>query len=85
MFLDRDNLRFLWWEDGNQDTEPSAREYRMREHLFRAASSPVCANYGIKILARNQEQLFPTASLFVQNYFYMDDGHTCVETEKEAF
>lgn len=62
MFLNRDYMRFLWWEDGNLDIERS--EYRMREHLFGAASSSVCANYGIKILARNQEKLFPTASFF---------------------
>ncbi|XP_078321623.1 uncharacterized protein LOC111100747 [Crassostrea virginica] len=79
---DRDYLRFLWWEDGNLDTEP--REYRMRVHLFGAASSPGCANYGLKFLARNQEEHFPTASFFVQNDFYVGDGLTSVETEEEA-
>ncbi|XP_039882945.1 uncharacterized protein LOC120730589 [Simochromis diagramma] len=39
---DRDFLRFLWWKDGNTDTEP--KEYRMRVHIFGAASSPGCAN-----------------------------------------
>lgn len=43
---DRDFLRLLWWEEGNLDAEP--KEYRMKVHLFGAASSPKCANYGLK-------------------------------------
>ncbi|XP_062614169.1 uncharacterized protein LOC134275907 [Saccostrea cucullata] len=79
---DRDFLRFLWWEDGNLDAEP--KEYRMRLHLFGAASSPGCANYGLKFLARSQEEHLQAASFFVQNNFYVDDGLTSVETEEEA-
>ncbi len=40
---DRDYLRFLWWENGDTNSEP--KEYRMKVHLFGAASSPGCANY----------------------------------------
>ncbi|XP_062600914.1 uncharacterized protein LOC134262527 [Saccostrea cucullata] len=79
---DRDFLRFLWWEDGNLDAEP--KEYRMRVHLFGAASSPGCANYGLKFLAKSQEEQLQAASFFVQNNFYVDDGLTSVETEEEA-
>lgn len=64
---DRDFLRFLWWEDGNLDAEP--KENRMKVHLFGAASSPGCANYGLKYLAKSQEELQPAASFFVQNDF----------------
>ena len=40
----RNYLRFLWWEDGHTTTTP--KEFRMTVHLFRATSSPGCANYG---------------------------------------
>ncbi|KAL1251812.1 hypothetical protein QQF64_019608 [Cirrhinus molitorella] len=46
---DRDYLRFLWWENGDTRSEP--KEYRMKVHLFGAASSPGCANYGMKLPA----------------------------------
>ena len=42
----RDLLRFLWWENNNISKEPT--EYRMCVHLFGAASSPGCANFGLK-------------------------------------
>ena len=79
---DRDFLRFLWWEDGNIEKEPL--EYRMRVHLFGAGSSPGCANYGLKYLAKSQEKELPRASDFIQHDFYVDDGLTSLETEQEA-
>ena len=36
-----DLLRFLWWEDGNESKD--VIEYRMKLHLFGAASFPGCA------------------------------------------
>jgi len=79
---DRDYLRFLWWENGDLNSEP--RDYRMRKHLFGAASSPACANYGLKHLAKCQEQQYPDAASFVQDDFYVDDGLSSVKTEHEA-
>lgn len=38
---DQDYLRFLWCEGGNLKAPPSV--YRMKIHLFGAASSPGCA------------------------------------------
>lgn len=38
---DQDYLRFLWWDNGDFQSEPSV--YRMRVHLFGVASSPGCA------------------------------------------
>ena len=40
---DRDLLRFLWFEGGNIEARPV--EYRMKVHIFGAASSPGCANF----------------------------------------
>ncbi|KAI2653736.1 POTE ankyrin domain family member J [Labeo rohita] len=37
---DRDYLWCLWWENGDTNSEP--KEYRMKVHLFGAASSPGC-------------------------------------------
>ncbi|XP_052811010.1 uncharacterized protein LOC128238797 [Mya arenaria] len=59
-------------------------EYRMRVHLFGAASSPGCANYGLKYLAKICQSDLPKASFFVQNNFYVDDGLSSTETEEEA-
>lgn len=46
----------------------------MTVHLFGAASSPGCANYGVKYLACENERDFPAAASFLKNYFYVDDG-----------
>ncbi|XP_067432783.1 uncharacterized protein [Thunnus thynnus] len=80
---DQDYLRFLWWENGNVETTPSI--YRMKVHLFGAASSPGCANFGLKHLAAQGEGRFSDAAIcFIQRNFYVDDGLTSVQTEKEA-
>nr|XP_054604914.1 uncharacterized protein LOC107372912 [Nothobranchius furzeri] len=80
---DQDYLRFLWWEDGNLDKPPSV--FRMRVHLFGAASSPGCANFGFKHLAAQGEGKFSEAAVkFVQRNFYVDDGLASVDSEQEA-
>lgn len=78
----RNYLRFLWWEGGKLDTEP--KEYRMTVHLFGAASSPGCANFGLKYLAQQHKDEHPAAAVFVESNFYVDDGLTSVVTVKEA-
>lgn len=45
---DRNYLRFLWFQDGKYGND--IIEYRMCVHLFGAASSPGCANFGLKKL-----------------------------------
>ncbi|KAI3352911.1 hypothetical protein L3Q82_019484, partial [Scortum barcoo] len=80
---DQDYLRFLWWENGNLQAKPSI--YRMRVHLFGVASSPGCANFGLKHLAaQGQGQFSDDAVHFIQRNFYVDDGLASVQTEKEA-
>jgi len=70
---DQDYLRFLWWENGNLEAKPSI--YRMKVHLFGAASSPGCANYGLKHLAAERQGHFSEATIkFIQKNFYVDDG-----------
>ncbi|XP_057197195.1 uncharacterized protein LOC130558657 [Triplophysa rosa] len=79
---DRDFLRFLWWENGNIEKEP--KEYRMRVHIFGAASSPGCANYGMKYLDCKYEKDYPLAASFNRKNFYVDDGLISVESVEKA-
>ncbi|KAJ8338703.1 hypothetical protein SKAU_G00354890 [Synaphobranchus kaupii] len=74
---DRDYLRFMWWENGELNSEP--KEYHMKVHLFGAASSPGCANYGMKHLASQHDKEYPLAANFIKESFYVDDGLVSVE------
>lgn len=78
----RNYLRFLWWEGGKLAKEP--KEYRMKVHLFGAASSPGCANFGLKYLARQYQVDYPAASDCVENNFYVDDRLINVSAVEEA-
>lgn len=80
---DQDYLRFLWWDDGDIKSEPSV--YRMKVHLFGAASSPGCANYGLKHVAAQGRGQFSEATIrFIERNFYVDDGLISVSTPEEA-
>ncbi len=78
----RNYLKFLWWKGGDLEKEP--QEYRMAVHLFGAASSPGCANFGSKHLARQHKAIYPLASTFVEKNFYVDDGLVSVPSIEEA-
>jgi len=69
---DRDYLRFLWWPGGDLNAKP--KEYRMKVHIFGAVSSPGCAIFALKFIARKYACLGLEASRFIANDFYMDDG-----------
>lgn len=79
---DRDYLHFLWWENGDTESEP--REYHMKVHLFGASSSPGCANYGMKHMASQNEKRYPEAASFIRKHFYVDDGLISVESVNGA-
>ncbi|GAA6067476.1 uncharacterized protein LOC103911210 [Tachysurus ichikawai] len=79
---ERNFLRFLWWEGGDLEKEP--QDYRMAVHLFGATSSPGCANFGLKYLAQQHKAKHPSASVFVEKNFYVDDGLTSVRSVNEA-
>ena len=79
----RNFLRFLWWEGGNFDGEPT--EYRMTIHLFGATSSQGCANFALKKTASDYEdQCGSGAADFVKKDFYVDDGLNSVSTPESA-
>lgn len=80
---DQDYLHFLWWEEGNLEARPSI--YRMKVHLFGAASSPGCANFGLKHLAAEGRGRFSEDTIqFIQRNFYVDDGLASVASEEKA-
>ena len=80
---DRDYLRFYWWENG--DTTRNPVQYRMTVHLFGAASSPGCSNFGLKKAATDNEGKFGSGTAnFIRNNFYVDDGLKSVASVSEA-
>jgi len=52
-------LRFLWWPDG--DLESELEEYQMVVHFFGAASSPACSNFALRKTAEDNSEHFPEA------------------------
>nr|XP_054599707.1 uncharacterized protein LOC129164253 [Nothobranchius furzeri] len=80
---DQDYFRFLWWDNGDFNSTPSV--YRMRVHLFGAASSPACANFGLKYIAAQGQGKFSEATIrFIERNFYVDDGLISFHSEDEA-
>ncbi|XP_070546094.1 uncharacterized protein [Ptychodera flava] len=75
----RDYLRFLWYENGNLDNEPT--EYR----LFGATSSPGCVNFALKTTADLYEKDYgKDAADFVRRDFYVYEGLKSVREPSEA-
>ena len=69
----RNFLRFLWWDHGTMENQPT--EFRMKVHLFGAVSSPGCANFALKRTADDFEVVFAREPAeFVRDDFYVDDG-----------
>lgn len=64
-----------------EDLKTEAQEFHTKVHLFGAASSPGCANYG---LAKEIETLYPLGSKFIMKDLYVDDGFTSVASIDEA-
>lgn len=79
----RDLLRFLWWPNGDVLQKPKV--HRMTVHLFGAASSPSCANYGLKKTGSdNRINASLEAVKTLNEDFYMDDCLKSVESVNEA-
>lgn len=54
----------------------------MKVHLFSAASSPGCADYGLKHLAKENHNIYNQGSRFVMRD--LDDGLVSVENTEDA-
>ena len=75
----RDCLRFLWWD--RNDCESSVVDCRMKVHVFGASSSPSCASYALRHLARDVQNGSKTdVQNFIEQGFYVDDGLTSLPT-----
>ena len=77
---DRSCLRFLWRPRTNEPVQI----YQNQRHVFGAKSSPTCANYVLKRVGLDNEEMYPIAAKAIQNNFYMDDFIKSVETPEEA-
>ena len=65
-----DNLRFLWWPDGDLSQDPI--DYQMCVHLFGATSSPSCSNYALRQTAdANKETYGEEAAQSLYRNFYI--------------
>ena len=79
----RNYLKFLWWENGDMDSEPFT--YCMTRHLFGTTSSPGCANFVHRNATSGGEREFGTdVANFIKRDFYVDDGLKSVSTPDEA-
>lgn len=75
---DRGSLRFLWEEEGKHSVQ------RMTVHLFGACSSPSCATYGLRGVARVVQGNKNNAKNYIGKNFYVDDGLISVTSTEEA-
>ena len=68
----RSFLRFLWWNEGNLDSE--IRDHEMCIHLFGAVSSPSISNYALRKAAVDYSSCYGNdAAVATMKSFYMDD------------
>ncbi|XP_014663229.1 PREDICTED: uncharacterized protein LOC106805948 [Priapulus caudatus] len=69
---DRDVLRFLWWE--NDDTKGRSTALRMTSHLFGGVWSPSCANYALRMIVQDHNEIYHAMTLdTILKNFYVDD------------
>ena len=52
----------------------------MKVHLFRAASSPGCASYGLTYMTSQEKEAHPSAAQFILHDFHVDDGLISVKS-----
>ena len=78
---DKSCLRFLWRPRMNEPVQI----YEYQRHVFRAKSSPICANYALKRVAIDNEDEFPIAAKTIKKNFYMDDFIKSPEETIEVF
>jgi len=66
-----DCLRFLWWPGSDISRDPVI--YRMKVHLFGATSSPRCAKFCLRRVAKDFGAEFePVVASTVERSFYVD-------------
>ena len=76
----RSCLRFLW----RPRTNELVQIYEYQRHVFGAKRSLTCANYALKRVGLDNEEMYPISAKAIQNNFYMDDFIKSKETPEEA-
>ena len=80
---DRSLLRFLWW--ANHDIRGTVEDFKMKNHVFGATSSPSCCNYVLKSIAvDNGKKYHPDVAATLQQNFYVDNLLKSVKDVKTA-
>ena len=78
----RDYLRFLWFDNNDLSKQPSV--YRMNTHAFGLTSSPSCANFAMKQLAKDHRTACNEAADFLTKGYYVDDGVIPLSSDEEV-
>ena len=79
----RKALRFLWWPGG--DVNKESIPHQMTVHIFRAESSPCCANFCLHQTAKELDYLYPSSvSDIVFKNFYVDHCLVSLHSLQEA-
>ena len=79
---DTDALRFLWWPGSIEDRP---EDYKMLVHIFRAKSSPCCANKALNKTAQdNEDNYLQEVVQTVRRNFYVDDVFKSVPRTQQA-
>ncbi|XP_064099430.1 uncharacterized protein LOC135210467 [Macrobrachium nipponense] len=76
------HLRFLWWPNG--DISKELEEYWMKVHLFGVVSSPSIANYALRRIADEENNLSSEVAHTIKRNFYFDDCVKSVPNATEA-
>ena len=80
---DCDALRFLWWPENDFHKDPE--DYQMLVHLFGAASSPSCTNFGLKQTADDNQEMFSEEAVrTLRRNFYVDACLKSIKGETKA-
>ena len=79
----RSFLRFVWWNEGNLDSEIT--DHEMCVHLFGAVSSLSSSNYALRKAAGENSSCYRNdAAAAIMKNFYVDDLPKSVEDEEYA-
>ena len=79
---DSNALRFLWWPNGDLNSQP--QEFMMTVHLFGGVSSPSCANFALRKTAEDNQDFDPEIVNTVKRNFYVDDCLKSVKSEQDG-
>ena len=79
---DQDSLRFLWWNNGLDETP---EEYAMTVHVFGATDSPCAANSTlIRVAEDHRNEYDPSTIVTMKSNFYVDDVFKSLPSPKAA-